>query len=106
MVESKIIDQVMGMMMKGELTRATATWKKDHFGAVMSGLLQLPHIDSKGNGEMGKEATPSQGSDPTASREFYLDDVQGPVQTIQKVTIPQFGTVSIHGNTDVQGHCM
>ena len=78
-VESKIIDQVMGMIMKGELMRATVTWKQDHFGAVMSGLPQLPHTDSKGNGEVGMEVTSSPGSDTTTSREFCLDDVQGPV---------------------------
>ena len=50
MVGSKIIDRVMGMITKGELVRATATWKQAHFGAVMSGLLQLPH---EGAEEMG-----------------------------------------------------
>ena len=43
MVESKIIDSMIGMIMKGELARATATWKQAHFSAVMSGSLQLPH---------------------------------------------------------------
>ena len=62
MVGSKIIDWVMGMMTKGELIRATATWKQDHFSAVMSGSVQLPCTDSKGDGEMGKEVTPPQAS--------------------------------------------
>ena len=43
MVRSKIIDWEMRIITKGELTKATMTWKQDHFGAVMSGLLQLPH---------------------------------------------------------------
>ena len=43
MVGSKIIDRVMRMITKGELVRATVTWKQAHFGVVMSGLLQLPH---------------------------------------------------------------
>ena len=60
MVGSKIIDQVMGMMTKGELTRATTTLKQAHFGVVISGSLQLPHMDSKEDGEVGKEGTPSQ----------------------------------------------
>ena len=42
-VGSKIIDRVMGMITKGELARATGTWKQAHFGAVMSESLQLPH---------------------------------------------------------------
>ena len=46
-VRSKIIDWVMGMMTKGELARATVTWKQAYFGAVMSGLLQLPCTDLK-----------------------------------------------------------
>ena len=103
MVGSKIIDRTMGMMRKGELMRATVTWKQAHFSAVMSGLLQLPITDSKGSGE---EATPFPGSNPTASREFCLDDVWGPVCTTQRITIPTFGTISIHGNTCIQGHCM
>ena len=42
-VGSKIIDRAMGMMMKGELAKATVTWKQAHFGVVMLGLLQPPH---------------------------------------------------------------
>ena len=59
MVRSKIIDRVKGMMTKGELARATATWKQAHFSAVMSGSLQLLHTYSKGNGKVGKEIPPS-----------------------------------------------
>ena len=54
MVRSKVIDRVMGMMTKGELVRAPITWKQAHFSAVMSRSLQLPHTDSRGNGEVGK----------------------------------------------------
>ena len=106
MVRSKIIEYVMGMMTKGELMRATATWKQAHFSTVMSGSLQLPCKNSKEDGGVGKEANPSPSSDPTASRGFCLDDVQGHVHTTQKVTIPPFGTVSIHGNMGVWGQCM
>ena len=66
MVGSKIIDMAMGMMTKGELVKETMTWKQAHFSAVMSGSLQLPHTDSKRNGEVEKGVTPSPGSDPTA----------------------------------------
>ena len=86
--------------------RTTVTWKQVHFSAVMSRLLQLPHTDSKGNGEVGKEITPFASSDPTASMGFCLSDVQVLLCTTQKVTIPPFRTVSIHGNTGVKGHCM
>ena len=106
MVKSKIIDQAIGMMTKGELVRAIATWKQAHFGAVMSGSLQLSHTDSQGKGEVQKGVTTSPISDTTASKEFCLDDVQRPVCTTQRITIPSFGTISIHGTTGVQGHCM
>ena len=86
--------------------RATATWKLAQFGVAMSGLLQFPCTDSKRDREMGKEVNPSSSSDPTAYRGFCLDDVQGPGHTTQNVTIPPFGTISIHHNTGVWGHCM
>ena len=105
MVGSKIIDQVMGMMTKWELVRATMTWRQTNFGAVTSGSLQLPCTNSKED-RSGVEVTPSPSSDPAASRGFCLDGVRGPVCTTQKITIPQFGTVSIHGHTGVWGHCM
>ena len=73
---------------------------------VMYGSLQLPCADSEGDEGMGKEVTPSPSVSPTASRGFCLDDVQGPICTTQKVTIPPFGTVSMHGNMGVWGHCM
>ena len=103
MVRSKIIDWTMGMMTKGELIRAIVTWKQAHFSVVMSGSLQFPCSDSKKTEKWGRGVTPSPSSNPTSSRGFYLDDVWGPVHTTQKVTIPLFGTVSIHGNTGVWG---
>ena len=42
MVGSKIIDRAMGMIMKRELAKTTATWRQSHFSAAMSGSLQLP----------------------------------------------------------------
>ena len=104
-VGPKIKDRAMGIMTKGELARETMAWKQAHFGVVMSGLLQLPYTDSKEEVEMGKEVTPSPSSNPTASRGFCLDDIWGPVCTAQKVTVPPFGTFSIHGNTGVHRHC-
>ena len=99
MFGSKIIGRAMGMMTKGELVRATVTWRQAHFGADMSGLLQLPCITSKEDGEVGKEVTPSPSSNPAASRRFSLDDIWGLVHTTQT---PPFGTVSIHSHTGVQ----
>ena len=46
MVGSKIIDRALSCMTVGELAQATATWQQAHFGAVMSGLLQLSHSNS------------------------------------------------------------
>ena len=48
----------------------------------------------------------SPGIDTVDVKEFCLDDVWSPVHTTWRVTIPPFGTVSIHGNTGVRGHCM
>ena len=42
-VGSKIIDKALSCMTAGELARGTTTWQQAHFGAVMSGLLQLSH---------------------------------------------------------------
>ena len=105
MVGSKIKDWAMGMMLKRESMRATATWKQAHFGTVMSGSLLLPHTDSKGHdsGEGDHSLTKLQSY---SMQGFCLDDVWGPVHTTQKVTIPPFGTISIHGNTGVWIHCM
>ena len=36
-------DRTLSMITKGELEKVTTTWRQAHFGAVMSGLLQLSH---------------------------------------------------------------
>ena len=95
----------MGMMTKGELMRATMTWKQAHFGAAISRSLQLPYTDTRGNGEVGKEVTTSSVSEPTAPREFCLDDVQGHICNTWMVTVTLFGTINIHGSTGIWGHC-
>ena len=76
MVWYKIIDRVMGMIMKGKLARATMTWKQAHSGVVLSGLLQLPHKGAGGGGA-AKGATPSTASNPTLPNGFCLDNIQG-----------------------------
>ena len=48
----------------------------------------------------------SHGSDPVEVQKFSFDDVRGPANTTQKVTILPFSTVSVHANTSVKGHCM
>ena len=105
MVGSKIIDWAMGVITKGELVKGDyMTWRQAHFGAVMSGSLQLSHTNKIG---VEKEAIHSSpGINTVDVKEFCLDNVWGPVHTTQRVTIPPFGTVSIHGNTSVRGHCM
>ena len=40
-VGSKIIEKALSLMTVGELAKATTTWRQAHFGAVMSGSLQL-----------------------------------------------------------------
>ena len=97
MVGSKIIDRALSCMTMGELTCATATWQQAHFGAVMSGLLQLSHSSS----EKLKLETLS-----VEVQKYQLDGVKGAVCTTQKVTIPPFQTVNIKVNISVKGHCM
>ena len=50
MIGSKIIDWAMGVITKGELAKNTTIWRQAHFGAVMSGSLQLSHTSSNGTG--------------------------------------------------------
>ena len=69
------------------------------------GHTNCPTQTQRETGKWGRVSLP-QSSDPTASREFCLDDVQEPVHTTQRVTIPLVGTISIHGNTGVWGDCM
>ena len=60
MAGSKIIERAMGMIMKGELVRASMTWKQAHYGVVMSGLLQLPCEGAKGDGVLQRRSLPLQ----------------------------------------------
>ena len=106
MVGSKIIDKAGSLMTMGELAKATTTWRQAHFGAVMSGSLQLSHSSSNKN-EIGEGAKcSSQRSDPVEVWKFWPDDVKAPVCTTQKVTISLFGVVNVWANTSVRGHCM
>ena len=75
MVGSKSINRAMRMIMKGELVRASVTWKQAHFGAVMSGLLQLSHKGTEGDGVL-KGSCSLCGPNPPMPKESCLDDVQ------------------------------
>ena len=46
MVGSKIIDRALSYMTVGECAQVNVMWQQDHFGAVMSGSLQLSHGNS------------------------------------------------------------
>ena len=96
----------MGVITKGELVKATLTWWQAHFGAVMSGSLQLLCISPNRTGVEREAIHSSPGVGTMEVKEFCLDNVWGPVHNTQRVTVPLFGTVSIHGNTSVRGHCM
>ena len=102
MVGSKIIDKALSCMTVGELAKATATWWQAHFGAVMSGSLQLSHSSS----EKLVMQNISEDSDPVEVQKYQLDGVKGAVCTTQKVTIPPFQTMTIKRNAGVKGHCM
>ena len=102
MVGSKIINRALSCITAGELACATATWQQAHFGAVMSGLLQL----SCSSSEKLKMENLSGENDPVEVQKYQLDGVKGAVHTTQKVTIPPFQTINIKGNAGVKGHCM
>ena len=106
MVGSKITDRAMSLMTKGELTKATAMRRQAHFGAVMSGLLQLPCTSSNKTRVEKEVSHSSLRDDPVEVQKFCLDNIRGTVCTTQKVTIPPFSTVSVHTNSSVKGHCM
>ena len=84
----------------------TTTWRQAHFGAVISGSLQLSHINPSKTGMEKEVSHSSPGGDPVEVQKFSLNDVKGHICTTQKVTIPPFSTVSVHANTSVKGHCM
>ena len=73
-----------------------------HFGAVMSGSLQLSHSSS----EKLTVENSSMEKDPVEVQKYQLDGVKGAVCTTQKVTIPPFQTINIKANAGVKGHCM
>ena len=102
MVGSKIIDRALSCMTTGELACATATWPQAHFGAVMSGSLQLSHSSS---GKLKLENS-SRENYPVEVQKSQLDGVKGAVCTTQKVTIPPFQTINVKANASVKGHCM
>ena len=69
-VGSKIIDKALSLMTVGELAVAPMTWRQAHFGAVMSGSLQLSH-SSSGKSEMKEGANCSpQKSDSVDVQKF------------------------------------
>ena len=61
---SKTIDQAMGVITKGELAKVTMTWRQAHFGAVMSGSLQLPPLAQMELGWKRRQSIPPWGSTP------------------------------------------
>ena len=60
-VGSKIIDWAMRIITKGELTKATMTWKQANFGTVMSRSLQLPTLAQTELGWKSRWFIPLQG---------------------------------------------
>ena len=104
--EDVLLLGLMGVITKGEVTKLTTTWRQAYFGVVMFGSLQLPCTSQNRTG-MEKEVVPSSpGVDTVEVNKFWLDKVQDHVCTSQRVTIPPLGTVSIHSNTSIRGHCM
>ena len=83
-VGSKIIDRALSLMTKGELTKAATMWRQAHFGAVMSGSLQLTHTSSDKTGMEEEVGHSSHSGDPMEVRKFCLNDIRGPVHTTPK----------------------
>ena len=77
MAGSKIIDRVMSLMTKGDLTKVTMMWRQVHFGAVMSGSLQPTHTSSNKTGVEKEVSHSSLRSEPMEVRKFCLDNVRG-----------------------------
>ena len=102
MVGLKITDWALSCMTTGELACATVTWQQAHFGAVMSGLLQLSHNSSA----KLKLENFSRENDPVEVQKYQLDGVKGAAHTTQKVTIPPFQTINVKANAGVKEHCM
>ena len=105
-VGSKIIDRALSCMTVGELAHTTATWQQAHFGAVMSGSLQLSHSTSDKPKPGEKLKNFSWENDPVEVWKSQLDGIKCAVHTTQKVTIPPFHMVKGGANASVEGHCM
>ena len=86
-------------MTMGELEKMTTMWQQAHFGAVMSGSLQLFCASSDKNRVEEEAKCSSQEGDPMEVWRFCLDDVRGLVYTTQKVTILPFSMVSMYMQT-------
>ena len=106
MVGTKIINKALSLMTAGELAKATMMWRQAHFGAVMSGSLQLSHNSSDQSEVTTGTTSSSEQGDTVEVQKFQLNDIKGLVHTTQEVTIPPFSTVNIWANTSVKGHCM
>ena len=85
-VGSKIIDKTLSCMTVGELAKATATWQQAHFGAVISGSLQLSHGSS---GKLAKQNLSGE-SDPVEVQKYQLDGVNGAVALHRRSQSPHF----------------
>ena len=106
MVGSKIIDRAMGMITKGELEEGNCDLETGPLWCIYVWVTPASPQMCRGDRGAVKGATPSTAPNPTAPKEFCLDDVQGHIHTTERDTIPQFGTINIHSKTDVHGHCM
>ena len=73
LVGTKIIDKALSLMTVGELAKATMTWRQAHFGAIISGSLQLSH-SSSGKSE---ETT---GANKLLSTRWYCGSAEVPTQ--------------------------
>ena len=77
-VGSKIKDRAMSVITKGELMKVTMTWRQAHFGAVMSGSLQLPHTRSNETGVKKEVIHSSPRGDPMEVRGILPQQYQRP----------------------------
>ena len=110
-VGSKSIDQAMRIITKGELTKMTMTWKQAHFRAVMTRSLELPHTGPNGTRVEKEVIHSSLRVDTIEVKQFCLDNIQDPICTTWKVTIPPLAqsvymAMPVSGNTVCGSMCL
>ena len=93
-VGTKIINKAPSLMTVGELAKATATWRKANFGAVMLGSLQFS-CNGSGQSKVTTGAASSIHQGGTVEvQKFQLNDVKGSVCTTESHHTPHLAPLT------------